>query len=143
MSFRVVLQVRVPLSAHERGAARTTPGAVVPLAAPLRRGKAVPGQGGEDNTARPHTPAPSPEPLPAAGSDPVAPRGNRWSLPGTSESEERAGRGAPLRLRYLTPPGVPASMAELPRATPAETRGGDPPRQPGNAAGPKRDRAGE
>lgn len=85
MSFRVLLQVRVPLSAHERGAARATPGAVVPLAAPLRRGKAVPGQGGEDSTARPQTPAPSrclrpsltpPPPAETGGASP-APAGAR------------------------------------------------------------------
>lgn len=81
------------------------------------------------------------------GPHPAAPRGNRWSHPGNSESEDRAGRGAPTRLRYLTPPGVPASMAELPRATPRkegvtarrDSRGT--PRAP-SATGPKNDTRG-
>lgn len=133
----------------KHGTARTTPVAVDPLAAPLRRGKAVPGHGGEDSAGT-AAPARSPAPTRWMGPGPhcAAPLGNRWSHPGNCGSEETAGRGPSPRLRYLTPPGVPVSMAELPRATAAEREGvairrasrGTP--RASSATGPARDNRG-
>lgn len=127
MSFWVLLQICMPLLAHWTRCSPHYPGAVDPLVAPLRRGRSVPGPGARTarhgtarhSTARFGPPGPPPAPTRSVGPRPHPPLpAETGGASGSSGSEEKTGRGAPPRLPYLTPPGVPASMTELPERPP-------------------------